>query len=243
MQSAFEPGEPVHSASALRSVARRLKRIILPEARAIDRLERTAPDQLLQPSPFTKLNRHPALFRFAAERLAGVGEPRLLSFGCSTGEEPITLSRYLPRAAIDAIDINPRSLAKARAKARRAGCDKIAFHLASEPPSGPMQYDAVFCLSVLRHGTLDAERPASSAGIFPFVRFDAVVAKLDRTLKPGGVLYIWASNYRFTDCALAHRYRPLQIPGMRSHSGTFYGSDNRLLALDNWPWFAFEKLC
>ena len=78
------------------------------------RLQRV--DELLQPWPVTAPDRHPALFALAAERLAGTAEPRILSFGCSTGEEPITLARYLPQARIDGLDINPRNVAEARRK-------------------------------------------------------------------------------------------------------------------------------
>lgn len=229
-------------ASLLRRLARGLRRVVLPGARAIARLEREHADRLLQPSPFTRFDRHPALFAFVRERLAERSEPHLLSYGCSTGEEPITLARYFPQARIDAVDINPRSLAIARRRAARAGCPGIAFQLSGEPPSGPACYDAVFCLSVLRHGDLDAHRPASSAALFPFARFEEVVAGLDRRLKPGGLLVIWGSNYRLTDSALAHRYRSLAVPGIRPQGGAFYGSDERRIDEAGWTRFVFEKL-
>lgn len=224
------------------SIVRAVRTIMSPEALAIRRLQRHQGEFLLQPFPTTKTNRHPALFAFAKQQLAGKSNLRILSFGCSTGEEPLTLMHYFPDAIIDAIDINPRNIKIARRKAAKQGAYKINFLVGGHPPDAADHYDAIFCLSVLRHGQLDSDQPAKCSDIFPFSKFNAVVAALDLTIRTGGLLFIWGSNFQFSDCAVASRYRPINIPGMRPHGGVFYGPDDKLLERRKVQSFAFEKL-
>ena len=60
----------------------------------------------------TALNRYPEIF--AAAAAAAPNAQRILSFGCSTGEECVTLANYFPGAQIVGTDINPLNLLKAR---------------------------------------------------------------------------------------------------------------------------------
>lgn len=200
-------------------------------------------DDVLQPETYTRLDRHPALFRMLAQRLAQVPEPRILSVGCATGEEAFTLAGYLPRARIEATDVNPGCIAVARRRLRERGGGTIRFHCAAWPDRDRWEpQDAVLCLSVLRHARLDAERPASSAAILPFARYAAMIDALDACLRPGGTLILWGSNFRFADTAVSGRYREVSVPDQRPHRGAFYGPDDRLTALASDNSFMFEKL-
>src|SRR6202041_1232264 len=49
-----------------------------------------------QPYRYTLPDRYPWLFRFAAAALEGREERKLLSFGCSRGDEVLALRRYFP---------------------------------------------------------------------------------------------------------------------------------------------------
>lgn len=197
---------------------------------------------LLQPATFTRMDRHPALFAIVRDHLAGAPAPRLLSFGCSTGEEAFTLARYLPAAAIDAIDANPACIAKARRTATGACPGRIRFACADAPDAfAPQRYDAVLCLSVLRHGDLDIEQPERCTALLPFARFAATVDALDRCLVPGGLLILWGCNFRFADTATAAHYRPVPSPGAKAQTGPFYGPDDRRLAATHYAEFAFVK--
>jgi SAM-dependent methyltransferase len=225
----------------LQRLAAWFRRIGNPSLRAVHRLRREEAGRLLQPFPDTSLDRHPALFAFARDQLTEVSEPRILSFGCSTGEEPITLNHYIPDACIDALEINPRSLAIAKGKAQEASLSRINFQLGSTPPSDA-RYDAIFCLSVLRHGELDAIVPQSCSAILPFARFSETVAAFDRVLKPGGWLFIWGSNFRFELTPEACNYEPMIVPGTKGHIGAVYGPDDRLIDCNGNSRFAFRKL-
>ncbi|TCP65996.1 MULTISPECIES: methyltransferase domain-containing protein [unclassified Sphingomonas] len=198
--------------------------------------------QLFQPATVTRLDRHPGLFAAVAARLGDNPAPRLLSFGCSTGEEAVTLARYLPHARIDAIDANPACIAQARRTADRLGLGQIRFACADTPNVLTAEgYDAVFCLSVLRHGDLDAWRPDRCTRLLPFSRFAAAVDALDRCIRPGGLLILWGCNFRFTDAPVAVRYRAIVTPGIKLQPGPFYGADDRLLPHDNYAAFVFLK--
>ena len=52
----------------------------------------------------TTLDRYPELFRAASQQMPDA--TRILSYGCSTGEECATLTRYFPAAEIVGTDIN-----------------------------------------------------------------------------------------------------------------------------------------
>lgn len=199
---------------------------------------------LFQSATMTRLDRHPALLACVAARLAvqrtGDAAPRLLSFGCSTGGEAVTLARYLPHARIDAIDVNPACIAQARRTAGGLGLGQIRFACADAPDAlAAEEYDAVFCLSVLRHGDLDAWRPDRCTRLLPFARSAAAVDALDACVLPGGLLILWGCNFRFTDTVTSTRYRTIATSGVKPQPGLFYGADDRLLSDDNYAAFVF----
>lgn len=225
----------------LQDAAQWVRRVVVPSERAVHRLRRDAGESLLQPWPVTAPDRHPALFAFARDQLASLPRPEILSFGCSTGEEPLSLAQYLPRAAIDAIDINPRSLAIARRRARKAGVGNVRFALGAMPPDRAAAYDAIFCLSVLRHGELDAFLPDSCSEILPFASFARIIAAFDHCLRPGGLLFIWGSNFDFADTAAAASYVAIPVAGAAPHPGPIYGPDDRLRHQLGMNRFVFRK--
>ena len=137
----------------------------------------------------TWLNRYPEIF--AAAAAAAPDARRILSFGCSTGEECVSLADYFPEAQIIGADINPLSLLEARK--RRS--DRIRFVYASDRIlSGYGGFDAVFCMAVLR-----SSRRKLLVGEYPFDRFAERTRFLESLVKPGGLLVIHNTSYRFGD--------------------------------------------
>jgi chemotaxis methyl-accepting protein methylase len=153
-----------------------------------------------QGSNWTALNRYPVVF--AAAAAAAPDARRILSFGCSTGEECVTLAEYFPKAEIIGADINPVNLLKAR-KHRR---DRIRFVYASDRIlSGLGGFDAIFCMSVLR-----------SLGHYPFESFEERALFLETLVRPGGLLVI---TTRPTVSATRHANTPTRpSPSMRAES-------------------------
>ncbi len=108
------------------------------------------PRGLFQHRSITWPNRYPAVFEFLCDQLAHVPSPRVLSFGCATGEEVFSLRQSLPNVSIKGIDINPGNIRVCEARNRADGYDpRLCFaqgaSVASEPPA---TYDAVLCMAV-----------------------------------------------------------------------------------------------
>lgn len=190
------------------------------------------PAGVFQISGDTGEDRFPAIFRFVRDAL-GEGELRLLSFGCSTGEEVFTLRRYFPLAAIDGIDINPYRIKTCRSRLRRQGGDpQLSFSVAGSSDHLPdASYDAIFCLAVLRHGGL-AEGPAPRCDhLIRFEDAERITADFARCLKPGGFLAIVSSNFRFADMAAGALFKVVmrQPANWRPGLLPLYDRHNRLL--------------
>ena len=182
-----------------------------------------------QTTSLTWMNRYPGLFAACRERLGDSESLRLLSYGCSTGEEVFTLRFYFPSAHIIGVDINAWSLEKARAWPADS---RIAFAL-SQPKTierlGP--YDAIFCMAVLQRTPhrVEAEKLASLEDIYPFARFDEQLTQLDGVLKPGGLLVVHHTQYVFEQATIAPRYRALEgVPPMPDR-GPRFDRESRLI--------------
>ncbi len=171
-----------------------------------------------QPYGYTLPDRYPWLFGFAREALRGVAAPRLLSFGCSTGEEVFSLRRYFPDAHLKGVDIDPRNIAACRADPRRD--DGMQFETAAVVACEPSAaYDAVFCLAVLCHGDLTSSKAGRSDPVMRFEDFGRATSELSRCVRSGGYLFLHTTNFRFGDTAAAADFdvvlsaRPDQIAG------------------------------
>ncbi|HKD24135.1 MAG TPA: class I SAM-dependent methyltransferase [Rhizomicrobium sp.] len=180
-----------------------------------------------QPYTHTEPDRYPWLFRFAAEAVADGPGTRLLSFGCSKGDEVLALRKYFPHAAIKGIDIGWRNIARCRARAPR-GCEfSVASDTKGEPPES---YDAIFCLAVLCHGDLTKFAAESCEPFVRFADFDATVGDFARCLKPGGVLFLHTANFRFGDSSAADGFEVLfEAPREEMAPDVQFGRDNRRL--------------
>jgi hypothetical protein len=152
----------------------------------------------------TGFDRYPQIF--AAATTALPNPQRILSFGCSTGEECVTLQRYFPFAEITGADINPINLLKAM----KRGSDRIRFVYANEKTlSSRGLFDAIFCLTVLRDTRLDALPSIREA--YPFERFDERVRFLHSLLRPQGLMIFYGNMYRFCDTTVANYYEVIPL--------------------------------
>jgi SAM-dependent methyltransferase len=158
----------------------------------------------------TAFNRTPGIFltaqHWALQRFgAGMnhGRLRILSFGCSSGLELMTLRVYFPSAMIFGCDLMSTDRFH-----KRSHAGKAARYFESSPENisqhGP--YDMIFAMSVLCRQPL--ENPIAKD--FPFPLFESLVEILHRNLKPGGLLAIYNSNYLFRELPYADSYRPVQ---------------------------------
>jgi 2-polyprenyl-3-methyl-5-hydroxy-6-metoxy-1,4-benzoquinol methylase len=167
-------------------------------------------DGVHQYSHATGADRYPTLFK-AVAGLAKSSDGtvgRILSFGCSTGEECATLGEYFPGSEVVGADISPRVLRKA---ARRwAKIERLRFISTAELYASNQTFDVVFAMSVLcRHR--DTKHSLRCDDVYPFAHFEKTVKALARLVRRGGLLVIFNSNYRFEDTAPAVQFEPIRV--------------------------------
>lgn len=200
------------------------------------------PHNMFQPYPTTQKDRYPVIFRQVRAMIGDGADRRVLSFGCSTGEEMFSLHRLFPQAAITGIDINPRNISIGRAKARKLGLDHLEFIAAGSTDHQPSEsYDAIFAMAVFRHGDLNVNPPpARCDDRILFEDFETTVSDLARCLKPGGLLAIKHAQFRFADTAASAGF-DVALRQNDDHAGPWYGRDNRLLSGVSYDAVMFRK--
>jgi hypothetical protein len=198
--------------------------IVVPRVRRSWYLRLRRPHNLFQPHNDTSLDRYPELFRFLQEQLRDGPDVRLLSFGCSVGDEVFTLRQYFPSASITGIDISAGNVRACRRRQRRSRDDRMSFRQAgSTTTEASASYDVVLCMAVLRHGDLGAQQAPSCGHRLSFFAFEPTAADLARCVKVGGYLVIEHSNFRFGDIKVSGAFEVV----LRRPRGTpLYGPDN-----------------
>jgi len=184
--------------------------------------------QVHQTASDTWEERYPELFDRAAQLMPNA--KRILSFGCSTGEELISLRRRFGAAEIVGAEINPRSR---RIAARRLASDIKATIV--EPTEISGKFDLIFALAVLQRGPHWVEEASIEdiSNHYPFASFDRTVADLVDRLSPAGLLCTMHAHYLVEHSSAAHQLEPvLENPSME---GPFFGPDGRRLATRSAP--------
>lgn len=166
------------------------------------------PKRVHQTSQVTCMNRYPDVFstckRYFEEK--GKKEIKILSFGCCTGEEVVTLRAYFPEAQIVGADINARSLRICR---ERELDEKISFVKSSHKrlkKEGP--FDAVFCMAVLQRlpHVIESKNIVDLSDIYPFEKFEKQIAELDEYVKEDGLLVLYFTQYDFSNTEVSAKY-------------------------------------
>jgi 2-polyprenyl-3-methyl-5-hydroxy-6-metoxy-1,4-benzoquinol methylase len=188
-------------------------------------------DGQFQPYNYTLRDRYPWLFRFAAHALQGRNDVNILSFGCSEGDEVFALAEYFPGATIKGIDIDPQNVARCETRASKDLAMRLSFEAAGTTEAEPSDtYDAIFCLSVLCNGDLTNSGVKRCDHVMTFDAFERVVTDLARCLKPGGLLFLHTTNFRFCDAAVAAGFDVvLQAEPSQLASDVLFDRDNRLM--------------
>ncbi len=160
----------------------------------------------LQTNNKTFLGRYWTEFNVLSRYHASHKDLRILSFGCATGEELMTLQALFPGATFFGCDTDWSSLQAARALTGRTA----TVFVSNEQDilrHGP--FDIILCNSVLLSHTV--VRDGQKSGVDPALWHD-IVSLLDAALVPGGVLQIINSNIPFRYHSLAAGYEPLDSP-------------------------------
>lgn len=149
---------------------------------------------------------------------------RILSFGCSTGEELMFMRNLFPQAQLAGCDIDAPSLEQAR---RQLADDVILFDSSRHDPADHGPFDLILCNSVLLSHTV--QTPDGPRGLSADLWLDAV-SRIGDALRPGGVLQIINSNFPFRLHPCASDYRPLRSPLVLGPNFVdMFGLDGKLL--------------
>ena len=197
---------------------------LLPTAEGRARLwtKLTQGGRVHQTSTDTAEDRYPILFDMTANLAPNA--QRILSFGCSSGEELFAIRRRFPAAEIVGAEINPRSR---KVAAKKATSDLLM--LVCDPNDVDGGFDLVFALAVLqREPHKIAEMEVNDLGDhYPFERFDATVSDLVRQLRPSGLLCVINAQYPVELSSAASQLEPISAsPEMMP---PLFGRDCRLL--------------
>jgi SAM-dependent methyltransferase len=201
------------------------------------------PAGLFQPITSTSSDRYPGIFEFLREQIRDAPETRILSFGCSTGEEVFSLRRYFPTSTLIGIDINRYNIAVCQKRLRRLNDTGIRFLKAgSTAEEASASFDAILAMAVFRHGKLNQSPPPPACDPrILFADFESAVTDFTRCLKPNGFLVIHNAMFRFSDAAVSRLYLPIPREG-HCIEGPLYDSNNRLLSEQRYPFVVFRKL-
>jgi len=173
------------------------------------------PEGYFQRSTFTAPNRYPELFAECKERLALLTSPKILSYGCSTGEEVFSLSEQLPQAIVTGVDINSLCIRQCN---RRKTSDRQTFYRRDSHAFHQLEgLDAILCLAVFQRTENRADSDVSVAVGISFRQFESELEMLDAKLTPGGLLFLDYTDFDFTETALSRGYAPLAFEANRSH--------------------------
>lgn len=184
-----------------------------------------------QTTSSTCLNRYPEIFAACRDYFQDKQPPRILSFGCATGEEVVTLRLYFPESEIVGAEINQNSLRICRNR----GLDGKVTFIESTPENiaahGP--YDLIFCMAVLQRtpGIIGDKQIRDLKKIYPFEKFQQKLLELDKTLNIGGLFVIHMSQYDLPDTVLAPNYRPHGDWNQDCYGPYVFGPDSKIKTL------------
>lgn len=160
--------------------------------------------QYHQFSNFTIPNRYPDLFKMAQKHFATIDKPKLLSYGCSTGEEIASLKSYLPNSICVGVDINAWCISQAE---KKYGQSDVQFlHSLSLEFELMTDFDVIFCLAVFQNPKNRHEKERNVSA-YPFAQFEAQLMDLDKKLKSGGLLFLDHYDFNFFETCLMPHYK------------------------------------
>jgi SAM-dependent methyltransferase len=206
------------------------------------RFRRAVPGRF-QAYSHTLPDRYPWLFEFAKANVSKSADVRLLSFGCSRGEEVFTLRKYFPEAFIKGIDIARSNISRCEARARAEEATGMTFAVAANTEAEPAGcYDAIFCLAVLCLGDLTVSDRNRCDPYLYFKDFERMVTDFGRCLRPEGILFLLTTNFRFCDAAVSKDFDVvLEADLAQLAPDVLFDSNNRLLPGVRYRPAAFRK--
>ena len=198
---------------------------------------------LHQRATFTLINRYPLVFQKCTEFFAGRNntDPKILSFGCSTGEEVFTLGEYFPQARIIGVDINSWCIRQCKKMSRNPN---FSFHNRESREFEILaEFDAIFCMAVFQRTENRTSNDNRIAKGHTFEQFESEIKVLDQKLKVGGLFVIDHADFSFTHTSCALMYKPLSFEqNQLLRRRPLYNKNDQKIADEQSNYRVFEKV-
>ena len=214
----------------LRNVAKIVIRVCVDtDFRSILLLQLLNHKNVHQTTPLTYMNRYPTIFLACHDYFHGKQDLKILSYGCSTGEEVLTLREYFPNAHIVGAEINKHSLAICR---KLPVDEKITFEyskLSEIKKHG--HFDVIFCMAVLQRKPhyIAAKGITSLKKIYPFEKFERQIIELDELIKPKGLLVLHFTQYSLSDTTVFSKYKSLGNHNQNNYISPLFDKNSNLV--------------
>jgi hypothetical protein len=195
---------------------------------------------LHQLSTYTELDRYPELFEIAKVQFKDVPQLKILSFGCSTGEEVLSLRQLFPLATIIGVDINRWCIRQCKNKINE---NNINFYQRFDKEfEADSEYDMILCMAVLQR-TANRFNVDNRISVYPFSQFENEIIFLDKKIKKGGLFFIDHADFSFADTSCYYKYMPQQSGNNRiTHERPQYNRHNLKISDEQNNYRAFIKL-
>lgn len=147
----------------------------------------------------TKMDRYPKIFKFLSENYSSF--KKILSFGCSSGEECFSLRKYFVNSQIFGVDVSDKMIKEA---IKNNNDNNIYFY---NDIYNIESIDIIFAMSVF------CKHPESfdliKNTLYSFSDYNNEIKKLDSKLNKNGIFINYNSNYYFSDTDVYHKYSPI----------------------------------
>lgn len=183
-----------------------------------------------QISTFTNYNRYPDIFKEISNITPSTN--KILSFGCSTGEECETLQElYFPNVNIVGLDINKKIINNNNIKKNKY--KNIEYYSDIKDISG--NFDLIVANSVM------CIWPEQYNNIYKFETFEKTLKVIDSLLNKNGYLCIYNSKYLFCETELFNnKYEKVKTLYNDTGFVTKYHKNNNKIDY-KYPFFLFKK--
>lgn len=182
-----------------------------------------------QTTSLTFMDRYPTIFSACRDYFEGKQDLKILSYGCSTGEEVLTLRQYFPTAHIIGAEINKRSLAICRKLPVDEKSTFLYSTLSEIQKHGP--FDAIFCMAVLQRKPhhIATKGISNLKKIYPFEKFERQIIELDELINPQGLLVVHFTQYSLWDTSIVSKYKALENYNQDNYKVPVFDKNNNLV--------------
>jgi len=141
----------------------------------------------------TKYNRYPQLFgnMYYLRKMFIGSSAKILSFGCSTGEEMLSIRDYFSDDHIFGCDINLDAVEEAKRKTQKFDRMQV-FNSTNENLEEHAPYNMIFANSVL---CINNHNGSKLKNDFPFKQFELIINQLANLLTDNGILALFNTSY------------------------------------------------